>query len=170
MCKRKEERTLTDITEDTYSNEWTTHFSAKNGVVEMFRDKDGHTFYTEQYKNEYGEVSFPEGFEKMLHGKTLEEQMDCFYIVKSSSYQTFSYGDLDKDKQLRKAIRLQDYPRIQKLIVKGRLLVGVRIQGWWASSVVLPFKCVCTYYGSDNEGSGTKECEEYAYLFCKEAN
>lgn len=45
MCKRKEERTLTDITEDTYSNEWTTHLSVKNGVVEMFRDKDGHTFY-----------------------------------------------------------------------------------------------------------------------------
>ena len=77
--------------EDTYSDEWTTHLSVKDGAVEMFKDKEGHTFYIEQYKAEYGKISFPEGFQKSLYGKTLEEQMDRFFIVETNSYQNYAY-------------------------------------------------------------------------------
>lgn len=55
------------------------------------------------------------------------------------------------------------------LVVKDGLLVGVLIRSYWrflGDCVCLPYGQVCTYYASDNEGSGTNDREDYAYLIC----
>lgn len=54
-------------------------------------------------------------------------------------------------------------------MVKDGLLVGVLIRSYWrflGDCVCLPYGQVCTYYASDNEGSGTNDREDYAYLIC----
>ncbi|MBO5462370.1 MAG: hypothetical protein J6A49_03560 [Clostridia bacterium] len=66
------------------------------------------------------------------------------------------------------AVKLCDYDRVTELLLKGKILVGAKIKSHWGEGFLLPEKRVCTYYACDNEGSGTKEREDYAYLIFAE--
>ena len=121
----------------------------------------------EKYQAEFGEINFPEGFEDKLKGKSLEEQMEFFRITESSCVARTSYGQIDKETMTEYCYKLNEYKKVIGLIESDGILVGVRIQGWWKSdAAVMPYHCVCTYYASDNNGSGYKEREDYAYLIC----
>lgn len=122
---------------------------------------------TEEYQAEFGEVNLPEGFEDKLRGKSLEEQMEFYRITKSIRISSTSYGKLDEESIAERCYKLNEYEKVKGLIARDGILVGVRMEGYWASNAaVLPYKCVCTYYASDNEGSGTNDREDYAYLIC----
>lgn len=122
---------------------------------------------TEQYRPEFGEVKFPEDFEEKLKGKSIEEQMDFYRITESRQLARTSYGQVDKETVTKRCYKLAEYENVKGLIVRGGILVGVRMTGWWNSEqVVLPYQGVLTYYASDNEGSGTNDREDHAYLIC----
>lgn len=127
----------------------------------------------EKYQPEFGQINFPEGFESRLKGKSLEEQMEFYRVTESSRIADISYGEIDKETIEKHCYNLSEYKAVTGLIELDGVLVGVRIHGWWdgvmqheEDSVVMPYKCVCTYYASDNNGSGYKESENYAYLIC----
>ena len=54
--------------------------------------------------------------------------------------------------------------------VEDGVLIGVRIKSAWNpygwGAVALPYREICTYYASDNNGSGSKDREDYAHLCC----
>ncbi len=121
----------------------------------------------EKYQSGSGEVNFPKGFEEKLKGKSIEEQMDFYRITESRQLARTSYGQVDKETVTKRCYKLTEYENVKGLVVRDGILVGVRMNGWWnGEKVVLPYQCVLTYYASDNEGSGTNDREDYAYLVC----
>lgn len=121
------------------------------------------------YEEKFGEINFPAGFEEKLQGKTLEEQMKCYRITDSMVLSHTAYGKLDEQKIRERTHLLTEDTDCTGLVVKDGLLVGVLIRSYWrflGDCVCLPYGRVCTYYASDNEGSGTNDREDYAYLIC----
>lgn len=120
-----------------------------------------------EYREEFGEVELPEGFEEELRGKSLGEQMERFRIASSISLTKTYYGEEGSSRVLEESRALDDDGGFVGLIVKDGVIVGVLIKSWRGrEEPCLPNRCVCTYWASDNEGSGTNDREDYAYLIC----
>lgn len=90
--------------------------------------------------------------------------MENFYLTESIKLAKTAYGDITKEQLRQKAIKLSEYDGVVKLILKGDILIGAVIKGYFGNKKLLPGQSVCTYYASDNEGSGCNEREDYAYL------
>ncbi|MCD7796305.1 MAG: hypothetical protein LUG95_01380 [Clostridiales bacterium] len=90
--------------------------------------------------------------------------MDFYYVTKSRSLYSTAYSEITDEKLTENSVKLSDYDGVQTLLLKGDILIGARIKSWWGDGILLPEQCVCTYYASDNEGSGTNDREDYAYL------
>lgn len=123
---------------------------------------------TIEYKEDFGEINFPEGFEEKLKGKTLEEQMEMYRITESSKLSRTSYGEIDSESLTNRCFKLPDYKKFRGVVVKDELIVGVIIEEYFfkTDTVCLPYKGVCVYYASDNNGSGYQSCDDSAYLIC----
>lgn len=121
------------------------------------------------YEEKFGEINFPDGFEEKLEGKELEEQMEYFRITEQRLYARTAYGQIEKEDLYQNSYALEEYHKCKGIVVKDKKIVGVLIESWWEEHqpvVCLPYKKVCVYYASDNEGSGTNDREDYAYLIC----
>ena len=115
------------------------------------------------------ELTWPEGFLEYLKGKTLEEQMACYRIVETSCHSSTAYGEVTKENMHKYGYALQNYPGLCSLVVDDGVLIGVRIESAWnklEGTVAFPYQDICTYYASDNNGSGYKDREDYAHLCC----
>ena len=124
---------------------------------------------TIEYQERFGEIRFPEGFAAQLVGKTLEEQMDCYRITESAILARTAYGEITKQTEGgARLYRLEEFERFRGLVVRDGTVVGVILQPWGPVEEVpcMPYERVCTYYASDDEGSGTKDRTDYAYLIC----
>lgn len=124
----------------------------------------------EQIKAARKALTWPEGFLEKLNGKPLEEQMEYYRVVTTSCYSRTAYGEITSSNQHEFGYALKDYPGLNALIVEDGVLIGVCINAfarskWWGAPAY-PYQDICTYYASDNEGSGYKEREDYAHLCC----
>lgn len=165
-----QDRTIEDIMEawGEQRDEWVTELVVdrdRNMVLE-FRHSNGKTYFTEAYQEKDGAIEWPDGFEARLEGKTLEQQMKCYAITESIHMSRSSYGEITGDDVRTKCKRLADCEEIQRLIVRERQLVGVVFKGYWSAVRLMPYRRVCTYYASENDGAGYNEREDYAYLIC----
>ena len=140
-----ENRTVADIMEDYGEpvDEWQTLLIMKHGKVKSFRHSNGKTFYCEQIDN----YNIDESIAEILKGKTIEKQMEYYFVTESVRLYETSYGCISYN-----------------LLLKDDILVGATVKGYFKEGNLLLDRCVCTYYASDNEGSGTKDREDYAYL------
>lgn len=157
-----EKRTIDDIVGDyeEQRDEWETLLTMEKGKVKSFKHTNGKTFYCEQIDNYYVD----ETVEKILNGKTIEKQMDYYFVTESESLYETAYGEITKERLTEKAVALSEYDGVIKLLLKSNILVGAIVKGYFKNDNLLLDKCVCTYYSSDNEGSGTKEGENYSRL------
>lgn len=116
------------------------------------------------------ECSWPEGFLEQLKGKTIEEQMAYYRIVETTCQSSTAYGEITKENYHTFGCALDEYEGLNALIVEDGVLIGVRIKSAWNpygwGAVALPYREICTYYASDNNGSGSKDREDYAHLCC----
>ena len=116
------------------------------------------------------ECFWPNGFLEYLKGKSLEERMDCYRIVETECHSRTAYGEVTNENKHTFGYALEEYPGLNALIVDEGVLIGVRIKSAWDpygyGAVALPYQSICTYYASDNNGSGYKEREDYAHLCC----
>lgn len=165
-----ENRTLDDIMAayDEQRDEWETLLIIENDEVRKFRHSNGKDFFCQQYNPQDEEYVVNEKMKEILSGKTVEEQMEHFFVTNSIRLYSTAYGEITKDNLRENAVKLCDYDRVTELLLKGKILVGAKIKSHWGEGFLLPEKRVCTYYACDNEGSGTKECEDYAYLIFAE--
>lgn len=141
----------------------------EEGNVIRFRHKNGRTFFCEQYNPKDREYTISEKLLKALSGKTIEQQMEYYYVTESARLYRTAYGEISNEDFRKYAVGLCDYEGVKKLLIKDGILIGARIAGQWGEDCLLPESRVCTYYASDNEGSGTKEREDYAYLIFRDS-
>lgn len=157
-----ENRTVADIMEDygEQKDEWQTLLTMKHGKVKSFRHSNGKTFYCEQIDN----YNIDESIAEILKGKTIEKQMDYYYVTESVRLYETAYGEITKERLNEKAVKLSEYDGVIKLLLKSDILVGAIVEGYFKKGNLLLDRCVCIYYDSENDGSGTKERTDYAYL------
>ena len=112
-------------------------------------------------------IEYPEGFKERLTGKAIEEQMKLFAVVENREVSRTSYGQVDSAQVYSRAKRLTDLYEFRGLIVEDGIIEGITIQGAWGREIPLgPYDTVCTYYASDNNGSGSKDREDTVTLIC----
>lgn len=103
-----------------------------------------------------------------LKGKSLEEQMEYYRIVESKYYSKTAYGEITKSNMSEYGYALKDYKGLKALIVEDDVIIGVCIDGFGCynliGKVAFPYRDVCTYYASDNDGAGSSDCADYAHL------
>ncbi len=116
------------------------------------------------------EFSWPEGFLDSLRGKTIQEQMQCYRIVEEVFRTKTAYGEITKENKLSFGCALEDYKGLNALIVDDGILIGVMAEHAFDHSgpgaPMFPYVNICTYYASDNEGSGYNDRSDYAHLCC----
>lgn len=125
----------------------------------------------EEYKEAIRrELKWPEGFLDHLKGKPLQEQMEYYRIVEETCHSRTAYGEVTKENKNYFGYALEDYPGLTSLIVEDGVLIGVQIKtafhryDWGRPA--FPYFNICTYYASDNNGSGSNDREDYAHLCC----
>lgn len=161
-----ENRTIEDIMSDygEQRDEWETLLVVREDEVVRFAHKNGKTFFCEKCNPDNDKYVVKEEMREVLSGKTIEQQMEHFYITESRRLYSTSYGEVNKENLKEKAVKLCDYKDVKTLLVNDKVLIGAKIDAYWGDGVLLLDKPVCTYYACDDEGSGTKEREDYAYL------
>ncbi len=117
------------------------------------------------------EFTWPEGFLEKLKNKPLEEQMGYYRIVETEHYSRTAYGEITKENCHQFGYALEDYPGLKALVVDDGVLLGACIKpfnsyGYPWGVPAFPYHDICTYYASDNNGSGSKDREDYAHLCC----
>ncbi len=116
-----------------------------------------------EYRESFGEIKFPEGFEETLKGLSIEKQMDCY---KTSSTSKFSMTGW-RERTAQSYSSLERTPDVKALIVKDGIIVGVMmLNDCGREEACMPEDCVCTYYADDNNGAGSKTRIDYTYLVC----
>ena len=115
------------------------------------------------YEERFGEVKFPEGFEALLTGKSLEEQLEHYRIAETTGYTMTDW----RERKTARYCRVDRCGDVRGLIVKDGLLVGVMICNEYGRlQACMPEEGVCTYDSDDNNGAGSKCRIDYAYLVC----
>ena len=157
-----ENRTVADIMEDygEQRDEWETLLCVKEGNVERFKHSNGKTYFCEQTD----EYPLDDIVLSKLQDKTIEQQMSYYYITEYRSLSETAYGEITKEHLSEKATNLSDYKGVLKLLLNGKFLVGALVEGYFKDGKLFLNNSVCTYYASDNEGSGTKDRSDYVYL------
>jgi len=158
-----ENRTIEDIMEDygEQRDEWETLLERQDGNVVRFKHSNGRTYFCTQC-NSCDDIIFD--LVKNNEGKTIEQQMKNFYVTESVNLSKTAYGDITKEQLREKAISLSEYDGVVELILKGDILLGAVVKGYFGNDNLLIGQSVCTYYASDNEGSGCNDREDYLYL------
>lgn len=114
------------------------------------------------------EEGWNKDFLAALKGKSLEEQMEYYRIVKCKSYSKTAYGEITKSNMHKVGYALKDYKGLNALIVEDDVIIGVCIDGFAChhalGTVAFPYQNICTYYASDNNGAGYNDREDYAHL------
>lgn len=119
---------------------------------------------TVDYEERFGAVRFPDGFEELLKGHTIEEQMEYFRTTCVSKY---SVTDWKERSFVGYALKIYNDRDVTGVIVKDGIIVGIMIYDDDRREVpCLAEESVCTYYASDNDGAGYKERIDYTYLIC----
>lgn len=116
-----------------------------------------------EYTGDMGMICWPAGFEQVLEGKTMEEQLRHYMILdhyqSPLSYYLAGWSNLAATKSL---VPLSDYSNWEKVILRDGKVVGFVRMG----RTILPYHVVMEDSTSDNNGAGYKERTDYYYLVC----
>ena len=114
------------------------------------------------------ESKWNKNFLAAMKGKTLEEQMDYYRIVEHAHHSKTAYGQITKTNMHEFGYALKDYKGLNALIVEDDVIIGVCMDAFACFDTLgrpaFPYDNICTYYASDNNGSGSNDREDYAHL------
>ena len=117
------------------------------------------------YTADMGEISDFAEMERVLAGKSLEEQFAHFALSSSASISSYAYGQEEGTSAFAHA---KPFPSsdVSELIVRDGILVGAMVDG----CRVIVGRTVCTYSASEDDGAGSRSREDYCtLLFSAEA-
>ena len=122
---------------------------------------------TIEYKTEFGQIIFPDGFEQKLSGRNLEEQMDCYRITIETTISEYSYGKLDSKDVMEETVKFEECDDFRGLVVKDGIIVGIILKSLFGEDkVCLPGQKMTTYWSSDDDGVGTTDRDDTCCLIC----
>ncbi len=165
-----ENRTVADIMDDwgNQRDEWEDLLIVRDGNIVKFHHSNGKAFFCEQYIPESDDFKVDSRLKEVLSDKTIKRQMNYFYVTESQSVYKAACGEITKEYLQENTTKLCDCKRIKKLLIKDGILIGAKVDGYCGECNLLLNNPVCTYYASDNEGSGTNDREDYMYLIFAE--
>ncbi len=116
------------------------------------------------YEENFGTITFPEGFAERLEGRTIEEQMECYRTTTFGRFHNTGWKSRRYDSGYA---RLDHDSDVTALIVKDGILVGVMVKNHnGREQPCLPEEFVCIYYSEDNNGAGYKSRSIFTHLVC----
>lgn len=122
---------------------------------------------TIEYKTEFGQIIFPDGFEQKLSGRNLEEQMDCYRITIETTISEYSYGKLDSKDVMEETVKFEECDDFRGLVVKDGIIVGIILKSLFGEDkVCLPGQKMTTYWSSDDGGVGSTDRDDTCCLIC----
>ena len=122
---------------------------------------------TIEYKTEFGQIIFPDGFEQKLSGRNLEEQMDCYRITIETTISEYSYGKLDSKDVMEETVKFEECDDFRVLVVKDGIIVGIILKSLFGEDkVCLPGQKMTTYWSSDDDGVGSTDRDDTCCLIC----
>ena len=122
---------------------------------------------TIEYKTEFGQIIFPDGFEQKLSGRNLEEQMDCYRITIETTISEYSYGKLDSKDVMEETAKFEECDDFRGLVVKDGIIVGIILKSLFGEDkVCLPGQKMTTYWSSDDDGVGSTDRDDTCCLIC----
>lgn len=122
---------------------------------------------TIEYKTEFGQIIFPDGFEQKLSGRNLEEQMDCYRITIETTISEYSYGELDSKDVMEETVKFEECDDFRGLVVKDGIIVGIILKSLFGEDkVCLPGQKMTTYWSSDDDGVGSTDRDDTCCLIC----
>lgn len=137
-------------------------------MIYLLYEKEDEFMKFLDYDEKMGEVSYPDGFFELIKDLPISEQMKFFRTTTSIRRSHENWNERNTEY----THTLDEDENVKAIILKDGYIAGVIIYAYFLGSekAVMPERCVCTYYASENNGSGYKEREEYTYLICINAN
>lgn len=119
-----------------------------------------------EYCDEWGNVCYPDEFENLLDGKTIEEQK-AYFRVGNELYLKKPFLERRKNRY-DASYKLDETPKIEALVVKNNKIAGIKVwdEQKYCSVICKPESGYCSYYEEELDGSGYKTCSFYRYLIC----
>jgi hypothetical protein len=74
-----------------------------------------------------------------------------------------AYGKILPEIPSENVVKLSEYDRLVRLLLKGHILVGAVIRGFYREDSLLPNQCVCTHFVYEYD----TECYDYLILCAK---
>ena len=166
LAEHYQNLTVDEIMEDYEgADSWETLLSYKDGALSQFKcHKNGKHYFCVKYSKKYGEILLSEQIRTILSQETVEKQMEHFIVAESQHYYKTAYGENSNEKLLKCSAPLLEYSNLIQLILYEKIIVGAIIKTSFGNEPLLFGKPICVYSASDNEGSGTNERDDYAYL------
>ena len=117
------------------------------------------------YQDNYGPVEYPEQFEELINGRSIEEQLE-FYRIGCGVYRHQMLNERRKS-EYDYSCKLEDEKAVKSIIVKDGKIAGVMISD--VHGKIIPCMVENGYCITDNDepdGSGYKSFVLYRYLIC----
>lgn len=122
-----------------------------------------------EYKAEYGQINYPDGFEEVITGLPIDEQLRFFRIGNGLYLKT---EWLLRRKNPYDGADLPDEKNVEAIIVHEDKIAGVMVWDEMSNKIVpcLPERRYCCRYDTELDGSGYKDFILYSYLICVSEN
>ena len=157
------EKSLDEIMQeyDEQKDEWETLLSMHNGSVERFMlIPGGRNFYCVQYDKDLQDLKLSEADINELKKETVSKQIGHYQISELTILSSSSYGDVVDEKRNERLISLSEYPNLKRIVLYNNVIVGAIVTDAFNKDAFLSVdNTILTYYASDNEGAGSKDCE-----------
>lgn len=118
------------------------------------------------YEETFGQVRFQEGYEAMLAGLTIEEQVRCFALTEYEFLTDVPCAELEERILLKTYYQERTHSVSPQwpVIVRDGIVVGFLHRS--SGRPLLPYQSYIYDYTSDNNGAGYKERYWYKHLIC----
>lgn len=117
------------------------------------------------YEDSYGSVDYPEQFEKILEGLSIEEQL-AFFRMGCGVYRHLAVDERRANKY-NYSCKLNDDKDVKSIIVKDGKIAGVMVSNVYGKIVpCMVEKGYCIRDDDELDGSGYKHFVLYSYLIC----
>ena len=117
------------------------------------------------YQNSYGSVDYPEQFEKLIEGLSIQEQL-AFFRMGCGWYLHQAFNERRKN-EYNYSCNLGDDTAVKSIIVKNGKIAGVMVLNVYGETVpCMVEKGYCIRDDEELDGSGYKHFVLYRYLIC----
>lgn len=119
-----------------------------------------------EYEEDFGTVSYPSGFEQMLEGLSIEEQMKYFRIG-NGLYKMKPLAERVRERGSF-SCRLEECSEVREIVVREGKIVGAVVHDseFGCRIVCLAEQNFCCSFGTETDGSGEKRFAPRLTLLC----